>query len=183
MANSKMPECRFRVNAASFAEENKINLGAFKAKVKIRGPGECWEWTGAVDKQGYGRFHVGKSRNSAMLSHRIAYGLATGEAPEAVCHRCDNPKCCNPAHLFGGTRADNNADMARKGRAATEKPKLRGQKHHQAKITDKQAAEIRALYSNGGVTQRQIAATYGVCQRTINKVVRGISFRAAPRGQ
>lgn len=159
-----------------FVDEYLIDADRF-AKYLDKSVGEdgCWIWTGAKDGDGYGRFHVGKSRNSSMLSHRVAYGLATGESPEAVCHRCDNPSCCNPAHLFGGTRGDNNKDMTRKGRhwASVDKSRsAKGEGHGHAKLTNEKVREIRARYANGGLTQRGLAVEYAVSQRTIAKIVR-----------
>lgn len=161
---------------AEFAAANCINITRFWSKVVRLSPDGCWEWRGATNR-GYGQFHIGKSHSSVMLSHRVAYGLTYGTLPEAVCHRCDNPLCCNPSHLFGGTRADNNRDMHDKNRHAKELPGLRGQKHHMAKLSDDDVESIRAQYAEGGVTQRDLAKRYGVCQRSINKAVRNISFK------
>ena len=158
------------------------DIHRFWSFVVKAGPDACWAWSGAKDSKGYGRFHSSESRHCARLAHRVAYGLAFGVLPPAVCHACDNPSCCNPNHLFGGTRADNNKDMARKGRNRVPKPLLRGERHHQAKLTDEQAAEIRRVYAAGSVTQRQLADVYGVSQRSICKVVRGISFKEAQDG-
>lgn len=160
-----------------FVERNRVHEARFWAKIDVCGDDECWPWLAAMDSRGYGRFHVGIDRNSSMLAHRVSFGLSTGEEPEAVCHRCDNPRCCNPKHLFGGTRADNNRDMKRKGRYAKIKPNLRGQKHHMAKLSDDDAVVIRNTYSEGGVTQYELAEQFGVCQRTISKIVRGLSFK------
>ncbi len=88
----------------------------FWSKVDVRGEDECWNWQAAKDERGYGR--VGTEPGSVALSHRMAYQLHTGLAAEGkfVCHRCDNPSCCNPKHLFIGTPLDNNRDMYAKGR-------------------------------------------------------------------
>ncbi|MGI9141556.1 MAG: HNH endonuclease [Fluviibacter sp.] len=158
-----------------FVDEYLINVDRFLSYIDQSGGAEaCWEWSGCKDESGYGRFHVGKSRNSQILAHRAAYGIATGENPEAVCHSCDNPSCCNPAHLFGGTRDDNNKDMARKRRHwlhANKERATKGEKHGRAKLDDQKVLQIQNEYNAGGITQRALAAKYSVSQRTINKVV------------
>ncbi len=156
---------------ARFVEEYLVNVDRFWSRVDKAGPDACWLWTGAKDKLGYGRFHIGTARSANMLTHRIAYGLTYGEQPEAVCHHCDNPSCCNPRHLFGGTRADNNADMVAKGRGRQGSNPVRGEKHGSAKLTDADVMAIRASYAAGKGTQYSIATQFNVCQRTINKVV------------
>ena len=74
----------------------------------------CWEWLGRRDQKGYGRFGRGH------LAHRFAFAFVNGPIPEGleVCHRCDNPVCVRPSHLFLGTHTDNVRDSIAKGRAA-----------------------------------------------------------------
>lgn len=162
-----------------FVEEFLVDVERFWSYVDRRGENDCWLWTRAKQSAGYGAFHVGISRNSTMLAHRVAHGLTTGEAPEAVCHRCDNPPCCNPRHLVGETRKWNNRDMVAKGRHAAQTGRQRskrGENHPAAKLSDDDVREIRRRYDRGDVTQYRLAEEFGVCQRTVAKVVRRIGW-------
>lgn len=86
--------------------------------IKITDTG-CWEYQGARNRDGYGTVGSG-IRSRSMLAHRKAYKLKFGEIPKGlcVCHKCDNPPCINPDHLFLGSMKDNMQDMVRKGRSA-----------------------------------------------------------------
>lgn len=102
----------------------RINEERFWAKVDVRGDDECWPWTATRHQRGYGlvSVKVGDERSS-FTSSRVAYALGAGlkEFPpreQQVCHSCDNPPCCNPAHLFLGTSKENLEDAALKGRLA-----------------------------------------------------------------
>lgn len=77
--------------------------------------GECWEWLGGKDRDGYGRIVI---NGKWWGSHRLSYTLVKGEIPKGlvICHSCDNPGCVNPSHLFVGTQTDNVKDMDSKGR-------------------------------------------------------------------
>jgi len=106
----------------------EIDVVKFWKWVSIAGPDECWNWTGALNTGGYGLFSVrstpdqyeasGRTR-SQVLAHRIAFhvGVAELDAGLHICHTCDNPRCCNPGHLFRGSMFDNVQDMISKRRA------------------------------------------------------------------
>jgi hypothetical protein len=93
-------------------------VSSFWGRVNIKSQDECWNWTGGLDGNGYGRLDFKGKRYG---SHRLSYILSIGDIPGGmfVCHKCDNPLCCNPSHLFIGTLQDNNADRVKKGRSAT----------------------------------------------------------------
>lgn len=136
----------------------------FWSLVGFGGDDGCWPWRGYRERNGYGRFGVLRKQ---WLAHRVIYWLTFGTEPEAVCHRCDNPTCCNPRHLFAGTRADNNRDRASKRRSA-HRP---GAANHMAKLTDAVVIAARAEYAAGGISQQALANRLGVSQGTIGPVL------------
>lgn len=132
---------------------------------------ECYEWIGTHTFDGYGKiFHEGKK----VAAHRIAWTLAHGPIPEGMClcHKCDNPGCVRIEHLFLGTRADNIADMIRKGRNVV----VSGTKQPAAKLNDKKAKLVRELYATGEYSQASLALLFGVAQPNISKVILGKSW-------
>lgn len=94
---------------------SETEISRFWSRVDRRGPDECWQWTGATDSHGYGQLTI---HNRHVGAHRLAYTFTVGSIPAGlcICHTCDNPPCCNPAHLFIGTMSDNLRDCAQKGR-------------------------------------------------------------------
>jgi len=115
----------------------------FWAKVRKLGPEECWEWQARRTDAGYGQIGAGARSEGLLYAHRLSYRLATGTDPgeSLVCHRCDNPPCVNPAHLFLGSSRDNSRDARDKNRIIL--PEVtRGEDNNKAKITDAQAREI-----------------------------------------
>jgi len=103
--------------------------------------------------------------------------LTNGPIPDGmqVLHRCDNPPCCNPAHLFLGTQADNIADMIAKRRGGA----VSGEAHYRAKLTADQVSAIRARYA-AGETQVALAREFGVSQTNISRIVRGTTWVSHP---
>lgn len=98
-------------------------LSRFWAKVdKGASEDSCWIWSGTKDSKGYGRVYLTGTdgKRAAFLAHRISYVISYGGIPAGLCilHRCDNPSCVRPDHLFSGTLDDNNKDCAAKGRTA-----------------------------------------------------------------
>lgn len=146
-------------------------LAAFESKI-VRTNG-CWMWQGKPGGTGYGSFSI---RGKAMGAHRASYTLLVGPIPDGlwVLHRCDVPLCVNPAHLFLGTAADNNADMDAKGRARRDTtaarlagaPPLRGERNGEAKLT---AAQVLAIRDDPRL-HRVIAAEYGVSKPLISHI-------------
>jgi len=138
----------------------------FWAKVDRRGPDECWPWMGAKWQSGYGIVRIEERR---FRVHRVAYALAKGLIPDGlhVLHLCDNPPCCNPAHLFLGTHAENMADMGAKGRQRGPA----GENHHRAKLTVADVHTIRE-WAPAGWSQRDLADAFGVSRTIIGRVLR-----------
>lgn len=130
----------------------------------------CWLWTGKR-RFGYGRFNV---RNTWLLAHRWIYAATYGPIPDGlfVCHRCDNPGCVRPDHLFLGTAADNLADCARKGRRVF----AVGEANPKTRLTSVQVGQIRLAHQGGAIVSR-LAKQYGVNPNCIRDVVRRITWK------
>lgn len=151
----------------------------FWNKVDIGSDSECWEWQAAT-RQGYGAIKVnGKTRGA----HRVAWELTNGSIPKGlcVCHKCDNPPCVNPSHLFLGTKKENNYDMIRKGRKyeLTEedyRKAWRSNGQRAAKLTKRQVAKIKVLLAKGH-SQRAIAKQFPVSHDAIHKIATGKTWR------
>jgi len=164
----------------------------FWPKVK-KGPG-CWEWIGVRDGCGYGRLAVYREskRVRVFLAHRLSWALNRGAIPRGLCvlHKCDNPPCVRPSHLWVGTQAENNADRDAKGRHwSVVKPDsaprgdahwmrtrpddvLRGECHGRAKLKERDVVKIKKLRTDG-VPVKDLVKRFGVSSSTIYFILSG----------
>lgn len=140
----------------------KVRIGAFR---------ECWPWQGCTQSQGYGQIRSG---GKCYVAHRVAFNFMWHQLPDNVLalHRCDNPPCCNPWHLFDGSHHTNHLDMMVKGRWYGGE-RLGGEAHAWAKITNVDVIVLKKLYENGEASIRQLAITYGVTYQAIWYIVKG----------
>lgn len=130
-----------------------------------RGAGdECWEWKGSCWDNGYGRIMVGKKRRKA---HRISFLIRNGylSSDKVICHKCDNPGCVNPDHLFEGTSADNSKDRFNKGRST------HGIRNGRAVLNEDSVLAIRKTPPVGRAGCKILASSLGVGATTIYNVI------------
>lgn len=122
--------------------------------------GDCWLWKANLNNRGYGVFTIGKEW---FLAHRVSYAMSNGQSreTEAICHKCDNPKCVNPQHLFAGTLVDNAQDMAKKFR------------HGKRKVTHDQVLEIKRRRAAGTLDAVKFAKEIGVAKITVYQIASG----------
>ena len=139
----------------------------FWAKVDKRGPDECWEWT-AVKSRGYGQ--IWRDGRMILATHAI-WEINHEPVPNGfnICHKCDNPSCVNPNHLFLGTQKDNIRDMVRKGR----NPNRRGEKNPVSKLTESQVVKIKRLHAGGIKNYPKLASMFGVSKYAVANLFNG----------
>lgn len=130
-------------------------------------PEACWEWRGALREDGYGVLRVS---GAVMRAHVFSFEqhYQPVAAGLLVCHKCDNRRCVNPAHLFQGSHQDNMADMAKKGRAAT-----RGKVY----LLPSEKKRMQELYQQGGLSHPDLAAQFCVSLATVRRTLCGVSNR------
>lgn len=135
----------------------------------------CWERTSRLSPLGYGRI---KHNGEEIMAHRCSWMMMNGPIPKGmcVCHRCDNPKCVRPDHLFLGTQIDNIRDMHSKNRQRGP----RGEKAALAVLTAELVTQIRTEYTAGGCTYRGLAAKYKVSGGTVNHLINRRTWKHIP---
>lgn len=145
------------------------NLEArFLEKVE-RIPGvDCWIWTGAANRLGYGVMGVGS--NATMLAHRASWVIHFGEIPSGlwVLHRCDTPPCVSPGHLYLGDAKQNVSDMIARGRFRA--GVVRGSRHGMSKLKEDSVRALRELASNG-VSPAALADRFGISTDMVYLIV------------
>lgn len=138
----------------------------FWSKVEILGSDDCWEWQGSIRPNGYGQINVnGIPRRAHRISWELAHGLISagnGTHGTCICHKCDNRKCVNPAHLFLGSQRDNIVDMYRKGRRGI------GLQPNLAKLNSAQIRVIKKCRMIG-ISVRFLGSLFGVSHPTVSK--------------
>lgn len=201
-ATDTVPHTRREINLTP------ADVERFWRKVNKNGPimpnmeTPCWQWMTGKSDSGYGSFAAG---GRTLKTHRIAWTLAKGQIPHdgsahgiCVCHRCDNPLCVNPAHLFLGAHIDNMRDMGEKGRkvvargdkhhsrlrpermargdrngARTHPERVRcGDEHVSAKLTAEKVLAIRTLHAAGGVSKSELGRQFDVSHNLIGYIIR-----------
>lgn len=142
---------------------------------------DCWTWTGACSIGGYGQMGI---KGKTVGAHRISYEIHIGPVPQGlyVLHRCDNPPCCNPRHLFLGTIADNNADRDAKGRVSRGDHvdpacRARGERCHKSPLTEEIVRTLRRDYALGGVSLKTLAQRYQVTKTTVRRAIQGDTWK------
>ncbi len=134
---------------------------------KSGGEDACWPWTRHRSSRGYGEVRAISIHKGPTRAHRAAYIFEYGDFDRSlfVCHKCDNPPCCNPKHLFLGDRFDNAQDKARKGRGR----KQNGEMNHMAKFEEFEIHYIRETKIHSTL----LARAFGVNRRCIERIRTG----------
>lgn len=152
---------------------DKNRILRFWSKVDRRGADECWVWMAYINQGGYGVFSPGPKQ--LQLAHRFSWELAFAKIPykTLVLHKCDNPACVNPAHLFLGTQTDNMRDCIAKGRF----PSRKGSSNGRAKLSYEKVVHIRRYANRTRKTQREIGAKFGISQSYVSYILLGKGWK------
>ena len=145
-------------------ELNSEQIGRFWSKVAIKEFSDCWEWLGSKKVSGYGQLMLNYYN---FYSHRISWQIHNGPIPKGlfVLHKCDNPSCVNPKHLFLGTQLDNMRDRNKKGRAPL------GEKSNCNVLTNEKVLKIKQLYQKENKKQGEIAKLFNVSPQLIWNII------------
>jgi hypothetical protein len=136
---------------------------------KVKKGERCWSWLRGCYSAGYGQFKAG---GKGYAAHRLSYEISVGPIPEGMCvlHKCDNPPCVNPDHLFLGTQKENMQDCVNKKRHFSTQTK--GSRHPNGKLTDDEVREIRKKEKK----QKEYGEIYGMTQAAISAIQKRLSY-------
>ena len=167
---------RFKKHGSAMADKPSRkgpDLLRLESQTSINEATQCWEWTGSKNAKGYGKLWFSPLQRVAS-AHRVSYSIRVGEIPDGlhVLHKCDNPGCVNPAHLFLGTNQDNMDDMVRKGRHAD----FRGSNGGNAKLNEASAMKILTRVRSGE-SLGSLADEFGVSKRTVLFIKQRITWK------
>lgn len=145
----------------------------FWKRVAVASKEVCWVWTGGKGRGGYGQTTFNYKHKAA---HRAAWEVTFGEIPSGmmVCHRCDNPPCCNPHHLFLGSNSENQLDSVKKKRSRAARQD--GESNYMAKLTENEVLEIRRR-RGAGESGASLSREFGISQGALCQAYKGTTWR------
>lgn len=160
-----------------YQQINKSSDDRFSEKVNKNGEfcerlgSNCWEWMGAKDKKGYGRFNAEVNGRNLSLAHHFSWILVNGDIPIGfqILYHCDNPSCVNPSHLFLGTNSDNVIDKMAKGRWGGGISK--GEQNGWSKLTEEEVIGIREEFAQGNISKSELGRKFKVSKVQISNIV------------
>lgn len=160
-----------KLNHLGSTEDLEEGRRRFWERVEIGKPDDCWNWKLSLSG-GYGCAYV---FGPQIKAHRIAFWLAFGfdAGPWCVCHKCDNPACCNPSHFFLGNQLDNMRDCKSKNRHA----KMKGERNGNSKLTNAQVMKIRKRYKYRKYSFKKVAGDFGISPTLVRCIVSGVNWR------
>jgi hypothetical protein len=155
--------------------QQKRDIKRFLSHVNINDLFDCWEWTGRKKETGYGiTYFKGKESKAHRVSYLLSYGTIDNNL--FVLHKCNNPSCVNPAHLYLGTPQDNMNDMVKANRSCDN----HGENNPNSKLTEKQVIEIIELLKTN-ISQVKIAQIFSVSKYIVNEIKTGNTWKHIPR--
>jgi hypothetical protein len=159
-----LPRCRLSIGMGKTCKACRSVTDSERFWRRVDRSGACWLWLGSRHRQGHGYASL---NGRVQYAHRVSWQLTHGPIPEGhvVCHKCDNPPCVNPDHLFVGTQGDNVRDARAKGRMTTETMRS-------AKLSTENVLTVRDMLASG-TTQSAVAAAMGVTRSCIGLIAQG----------
>jgi hypothetical protein len=152
---------------------NRLTKELILDRVKFMADG-CWQWNGTINSRGYGQVAI---KQKIVRAHRASFHVFRGfalDSPLLVCHKCNNPLCVNPKHLYAGTPVENAMDAVHAG--GTRWNTNRGSKSALAKLTAMEIRVIRSAYGRG-ISQLNLAKQYNVHANTIWRIINRITYK------